>query len=155
MPAWSVHDCHTYNREGLWAKVAVAHNVYGICVDKSESDNANKEVDGPLGKVVVSKRRWGNAKSISVGDTLYMGDTVQKKVFKGLVVDQPLKGPFCPLNSLENSFICMVGLQSDEKLSRTAELVFKVEWEEVGDLTDVWYARLGTGRRVTVSPFTE
>ena len=155
MPTWSVHDCHTYLSNGIWAKVAVAHNIYGICIDKSASDDANEVVDGPLGKVVVSKIRWAKAKGISVGDTLYMGDTVQKKVFKGIVVDQPIKGPFCPLNSLENSFFCMTGLKSDAKLATTVELVFKVEWEEVGDLTEVWYARLGTGRRVTVSPFTE
>jgi len=153
MPTWSVHDCHTCNREGQWAKAAVANNVYGICVDQSESLNANKEVDGPFGKVLVSKIRWAKAKGISVGDTLYMGDTVQKKVFKGIVTSR--FGPFCPLNSLEQSFFCMTGLKTDEKLATTVELVYKIEWEEVDDLTDVWCNRLGTSRNVTVSPFVE
>jgi len=151
MPIWSVHDCHTYLRDGLWAKVAVAHGTYGICIDRSDSA-ANEEVDGPFGKVLVSKRRWAAAKDISPGDTLYLGDTVAKKVYKGIVTSR--FGPFCPLDSLEQSFFCMTGLKSDEKLATTVELVFKVDWEEVADLTPEWYDRLGTGRRVTVSPFT-
>jgi hypothetical protein len=153
MPIWSVHDCHTYLPSGLWAKVAVENGTYGICVDRSDSLTANEEVDGLHGKVLVSKRRWAAAKDISQGDTLYLGDTVAKKVYRGLVTAPPV-GPFCPLDSLEQSFFCMTGLKSDEKLATTVELVYKVHWEEVGDLTPEWYDRLGTGRRVTVSPFT-
>lgn len=156
---WSVHDCHTHCKKGIWAREAVANGNYGICVgpSKDSKETTNEKILGPLGEVTVSKRRWKNAKGISVGDTLFMGDTYAKKVLKGTVTAQPVAGPFCPLESPTNSFI---GTLSDRKvgdetwLAREVEVVFKVDWAEVGPLTEEWYNYLGTGRLVTVSPLT-
>lgn len=157
--AWSVHDCHTHLKgkdKGIWARVAVANGTYGICVgpSKDSKETANEKVIGEHGEVIVSKRRWANAKGISVGDTLFMGDTHIKKVFKGTVAAQPVAGPFCPLGHVEDSFIASLGPVTDERLAREVEFVFKVSWEEVGPLTEEWYSYLGTGRIVTVSPLT-
>ena len=159
---WSVHDCHTHLKgksKGIWAREAVANGSYGICVgpSKDSKEATNEKILGPLGEVTVSKRRWKNAKGISVGDTLFMGDTHIKKVFKGTVTAQPVNGPFCAQESLTNSFIANL---SDRKagdeafLAREVEIVFKVDWTEVGPLTEEWYNYLGTGRLVTVSPLT-
>ena len=159
---WSVHDCHTHLKgksKGIWAREAVANGSYGICVgpSKDSKETTNEKILGPLGEVTVSKRRWKNAKGISVGDTLFMGDTHAKKVLKGTVTAQPVNGPFCPQESLTNSFIANL---SDRKagdeasLAREVEIVFKVDWTEVGPLTDEWKDYLGTKRIVTVSPLT-
>jgi hypothetical protein len=156
---WSVHDCHTHLKgkdKGLWARVAVANGTYGICVGitNDSKESANEKMVGPLGEVTVSKRRWNNAKGISVGDYLFMGDTHIKKVFKGTVTAQPVEGPFCPLGHVEDSFIASLGAVTDERLAREVEVVFKVDWTEVGPLNEDWYKYLDTGRRVTVSPLT-
>lgn len=159
---WSVHDCHTHLKgksKGIWAREAVANGSYGICVgpSKDSKEATNEKILGPLGEVTVSKRRWKNAKGISVGDTLFMGDTHAKKVLKGTVTAQPVNGPFCPQESLTNSFIANL---SDRKggdeasLAREVEIVFKVDWTEVGPLTEEWKDYLGTKRIVTVSPLT-
>lgn len=159
---WSVHDCHTHLKgksKGIWAREAVANGTYGICVGPTpgSKDSANEKILGPLGEVTISKRRWKNAKGISVGDMLFMGDTHAKKVFKGVVTAQPVNGPFCPQESLTNSFIANL---SDRKagdeaaLAREVEVAFTVGWNEVGPLTEEWYKYLGTGRLVTVSPLT-
>jgi hypothetical protein len=149
---WAVHDCHTHVKKGIWAAGAVAKGNYGVCVgpSKDSKDTANMKVAGPLGEVVVSKRRWNDAKSISVGDTLFMGDTYTKKVFKGLVTAQPVAGPFCSAEAKEESFICTLGPQTDERLKAEVEVVFKVNWTEVAPLTDEWKKHLGTERRMTV-----
>lgn len=152
---WSVHDCHSHlKKNGIWAAGAVTNGNYGICVGPSEDskDSSNTKVEGPKGEVIVSKRRWNDAKGISVGDTLFMGDTHLKKVFKGLVTEQPVKGPFCSLASKENSFLCALEPQTEERLRREVEIVFKVIWEEVAPLTDEWKDYLGTARRLTVMP---
>jgi hypothetical protein len=159
---WSVHDCHTHCKgksKGIWAREAVANGTYGICVgpSKDSKETTNEKILGPLGEVIVSKRRWKNAKDISLGDTLFMGDTHIKKVFKGTVTAQPVNGPFCPQESLTNSFI---GNLSDRKvgdealLAREVEIVFKVDWAEVAPLTEEWKDYLGTARRETVSSLT-
>lgn len=152
---WSVHDCHSHlKKKGIWAAGAVANGNYGVCVgpSKDSKESSNMKVEGPKGEVLVSKRRWKDAKDISVGDTLFMGDTHLKKVFKGLVTEQPVKGPFCSATSKENSFLCALEPQTEERLRSEIEIVFKVIWEEVGPLTDEWKAYLGTERRLTVMP---
>jgi hypothetical protein len=156
---WSVHDCHTHlkgKNKGIWARVAVANGTYGVCVGitKDSKETTNEKILGPLGEVTVSKRRWNNAKGISVGDYLFMGDTHIKKVFKGTVTAQPVTGPFCPLGNVEDSFIASLGAVTDERLAREVEVVFKVDWTEIGPLNEDWYKYLGTGRLVTVSPLT-
>jgi len=159
---WSVHDCHTHLKgksKGIWAREAVANGTYGICVgpSKDSKEATNEKILGPLGEVTVSKRRWKNAKGISVGDYLFMGDTHIKKVFKGTVTAQPVNGPFCPQESLTNSFIANLSdrkVGDEASLAREVEIAFKVDWIEVGSLTEEWYNYLGTGRLVTVSPLT-
>ena len=154
---WSVHDCHTHVKKGIWAAGAVANGNYGVCVgpSKDSKETSTTKVAGPLGEVVVSKRRWNDAKGISVGDTLFMGDTYAKKVFKGLVTAQPVTGPFCSASAKENSFICTLGPQTDERLCSEVEVVFKVNWTEVAPLTDEWKKHLGTERRLTVMPIKD
>jgi hypothetical protein len=152
---WSVHDCHTYHKKGEWVATAIADGQYGIGVAPTfgSKDSANEKVMGPLGEVMVSKRRWAAAKNISVGDCLFMGDTHGKKVFKGLVTGQPVAGPFCPLASADNSFRIKFApgrLNFDQEV----EVSFNVSWTEVGSLTDEWKDYLGTKRLVTVSPLT-
>ena len=153
---WSVHDCHTHCKKGTWAASAVANSNYGVCIgpSKDSKENTNEKIIGPLGEITVSKRRWKNAKGISVGDTLFMGDTYTKKVFKGLVTAQPVAGPFCSQASKDNSFLCSLGVTDDERLAREVEVSFKVVWTEVGPLTEEWCSYLGTSRRETVSSLT-
>lgn len=156
---WSVHDCHTYHKKGEWVATAIADGEYGIGIaptvgKKPSKDSANEKIMGPLGEVVVSKKRWAAAKGISVGDTLFMGDTHGKKVYKGLVTAQPVAGPFCPLASADNSFRLKFGAGPSGCYDDEVEVSFKVDWVEVGSLTKEWYDYLGTGRLVTVSPLT-
>jgi hypothetical protein len=73
---------------------------------------------------------------ISVGDILYTHNT--KKVFRGVVTGQPIKGPFCPIRSLENSFVACLGPVSDDQLRSEVEVVFKVDWKEHADLDEKW-----------------
>jgi hypothetical protein len=157
---WSVHDCHTHcvgKDKGLWARGAVANGSYGVCVGPTPKvkDTANMKINGPLGEVTVSKRRWNNAKGIAIGDTLYMGDTVLHKVFQGKVVAQPINGPFTSVSAKEESFLFSLNSARDqEKMAREIELVFKVEWAEIAELNETWEAYLGTSRRISVSPLT-
>jgi hypothetical protein len=150
---WSVHDCHTYHKKGEWVATAITDGQYGIGIAPTfgSKDSSNEKIMGPLGEVTVSKRRWAAAKSISVGDTLFMGDTYRKKVYKGLVTAQPVAGPFCPLSSPDNSFrmkFAPLRLSFEQEV----EVSFKVDWTEVSPLTDEWKDYLGTKRLVTVSP---
>ena len=153
--AWSVHDCHTYHKKGEWVATAIADGQYGIGVAPTvgSKDSSNEKVMGPLGEVMVSKRRWAAAKGISVGDTLFMGDTRGKKVFKGLVTGQPVAGPFRPLAAADNSFR-MKFAPHRLHFEQEVEVCFNVDWTEVGPLTDEWKDYLGTKRIVTVSPLT-
>ena len=154
---WSVHDCHTHctgKDVGLWARSAVTNGSYGICItpSKDSKDTANMKINGPLGEVNVSKRRWNNAKDITVGDTLYMGDYRIGKVFKGKVVAQPINGPFSTTNT-DASFLVSLNLTRVIDPNEV-EIVFKVEWNEVASLNDDWKNYLGSRRRITVSPLT-
>ena len=153
---WSVHDCHTYHKKGEWVATAIADGQYGIGVAPTfgSKDSSNEKIMGPLGEVIVSKLRWKHAKDISVGDTLFMGATHAKKVYKGLVTAQPVAGPFCPLSSSDNSFRIKFGAGPSGCYDNEVELTFNVSWEEVGPLTDEWKNYLGTKRRTTVSALT-
>jgi hypothetical protein len=155
--SWSVHDCHTYHKKGEWVATAIADGQYGIGVAPTfgSKDSSNEKVMGPLGEVTVSKLRWKHAKDISVGDTLFMGDTHGKKVYKGLVTGQPVAGPFCPLSSSDNSFRLKFGAGPSGCYDNEVELTFNVSWEQVGSLTDEWKDYLGTKRRLTVSPLKD
>jgi hypothetical protein len=158
---YSVHDCHTHlsrSKAGAWAEAAISNGMYGVCIGPSRNskENSNMTMRGPRGYVSVSKARWNHAKNIRVGDTLFLGDTHIGKVFKGVVTAQPVYGAFCPLGSTEESFFAKVRRPqtkplTEADLAREVELVFKVDWQCVGELTEEWKGYLGTSRRVTVS----
>ena len=158
---YSVHDCHTHlsrSNAGAWAEAAISNGMYGICIGPSRNskETSSMTMRGPRGYVAVSKARWNNAKNIRVGDTLFLGDTHLNKVFKGIVTAQPVYGAFCPLGSMEDSFFAKVRRPQTKPLTeadlrREVELVFNVDWQCVGELTEEWKGYLGTSRRVTVS----
>jgi hypothetical protein len=118
------------------AKVAVANGSYGISIGRASSDTEN--VLGPLGYCVVDKGRWDVAKEISIGDILYMIDSTDEIVYRGIVVAQPVAGPFCPIRSLENSFIACLGLVDERELHSQVELVFKVDWKVYAQFDKQW-----------------
>lgn len=147
-----VFDEDLYNQEGdikssakLWyvpdfneltVDVAVTNGTYGISIG-SES-GSTEEVRGPLGLCLVDKEAWAVAKGISVGDILFMVNHTTGKVLRGMVTDQPIKGPFCPMRSLENSFVACLGMFADVDLKKEVELVFKVDWTEHHDVDEYW-----------------
>jgi hypothetical protein len=114
--------------------VAVATGSYGMSI--GYCGFMSKDVLGPLGYCRVCEIDWIFVKDISVGQVLYTHNT--KKVFRGVITAQPIKGPFCPIRSLENSFIACLGLVSDDQLRSEVEIVFKVEWKEHADLDEKW-----------------
>lgn len=157
---WSGHDYHSHlsrSNAGAWADAAIKTGMYGVCVGPSRNskDTSNMTVRGPHGDVSVSKGRWNQGGiNICVGDTIFLGDTYKNKVFKGIVTARPVDGPFCPLESMEESFFVKVKHErplTEADLAREVELVFKVDWQCVGELTEEWKGYLGTSRRVTVS----
>lgn len=114
---------------GHLAKVAFKSGSYGISIGRSSHSASTEDVRGPLGYCVVDKERWDVAKEISVGDIFYMVDSTDKIVYRGILTAQPVGGPFCPIRSLENSFVACLGLVSDSQLRSEVELVFKVDWK--------------------------
>ena len=111
------------------AKVAVNTSSYGISIGRSSPSGPTVQVLGPLGYCLVDQNQWNVVKEISVGDIFYMVDSTDKIVYRGIVTAQPVGGPFCPIRSLENSFVACLGLVSDRELRSEVELVFKVDWK--------------------------
>ena len=91
---WGVSDCHAYCKSGAWAAEAVKSNTYGVCVaKKSDSVSANIPITLRSGEVaLVSKRCYNDAMKVAVGDTFYLADTKDKKVYRGTVVGQTIQG---------------------------------------------------------------
>ena len=112
---------------GRLAKVAVNTSSYGISIGRGSGPT--EEVLGPLGYCLVDKGLWDVVKEISIGDIFYMADTTDDIVYRGVVTAQPVGGPFCPIRSLENSFVACLGLVSDTQLRSEVEIVFKVDWK--------------------------
>jgi len=167
--SWSVHDSHTWDPSGTWAKTYVSKGLYGCGIHPTmtkdgaeKSPGANMDVESPLGGTCrVSKIKWADAKLISVGDTLYLGDTVGNKVFKGRVLEQPIPGPFSSQRCLEKSWFNALCLAPTPRRHRPAgvgprhtdvELCFKVSWEEIGPLSTEWRSCLSTSLRRTILP---
>ena len=126
----------------LFVDVALSNGTYGISIGSysifmHDTLGPSEEVRGPLGYCRVDKASWTEAKDIRVGDFLYMMNEKAGKVFRGIVTNQPIKGPFCSIRSLENSFVACLGMFADVDLRREVEIVFKVDWEEHCDLK-VW-----------------
>jgi len=119
---------------GHRADVAVATGSYGMSI--GYCGYMSKDVLGPLGYCRVSWYDWLFVKGIFVGNMLYTHNT--KKVFRGVITGQPIKGPFCPIRSLENSFVACLGPVSDEQLKKEVEVVFKVDWKEHAELDEKW-----------------
>jgi hypothetical protein len=132
--AWSVPGTDENGVPGHRADVAVATSRYGMSI--GYCGFMSKNVLGPLGYCRVSEIDWLFSKDISVGKILYTHNT--KKVFRGVVTGQPIKGPFCPIRSLENSFIACLGLVSDDQLRSEVEVVFKVDWKGHAELDQKW-----------------
>jgi hypothetical protein len=124
---WSVPGVHLAN-------VAVNTNSYGISVRRQASQT--EEVLGPLGYCVVDQKLWNTVKDISVGDVFYMTD--KEKVYRGIVTAQPVAGPFCPIRSMNNSFVACLGLVSDHELRSEVEVVFKVDWNIYANYDQEW-----------------
>lgn len=120
---------------GHLADVAVHTGSYGFSI--GGQDDVKEIVLGPLGYCRVSKVGWASVKDISVGDILYTHNT--KKVFRGVITSQPIKGPFCSIRSLENSFTACIGLVPDDQLRNEIEVVFKVDWAEEDDYDEYWH----------------
>lgn len=132
--AYCVPGSDKNGEPGHRADVAVATSSYGMSI--GYCGYMSKDVLGPLGYCRVSEIDWLFVKDISVGNILYTHNT--KKVFRGVVTGQPIKGPFCPIRSLENSFIASLGLVSDDQLRSEVEVVFKVDWKEHAELDEKW-----------------
>ena len=133
---WSVPG--NDNIDGRIANVAINTNSYGISIKRQ--DDIAEQILGPLGYCVVDKQKWDVAKEISVGDIFYMTDN--DIVYRGIVTEQPVAGPFCPIRSLHNSFIACLGLVSDLELRSEVELVFKVDWKVYAQFDNEWAAFL-------------
>jgi len=130
---WAVSGIHELYGD-VMAKTALNNGTFGFAITGHNSETM--VVRGPLGPCLVSKEGWEKSALVYVGDTLYMEhDGV---VYKGRITDQPIKGPFCSLRSLENSFFACLGVHSDEQLGREVEIVFKVDWKRCGDMNDDW-----------------
>lgn len=129
--------------EGHLADVAVHTGSYGISIGCQ--DWTAKAVLGPLGYCRVCSIAWLSVKDISVGDILYMHNT--KKVFRGVITDQPIKGPFCSIRSLENSFAACLSLVPDDQLRSEIEVVFKVDWKEYDEYDQDWHDFLQFGEK--------
>lgn len=137
--AWSVPGTDENGVPGHLADVAVGTSRYGISLSPiGPNDQFTEDVLGPLGycRVSIWKNLFKDLFFISVGHILYTHNT--KKVFRGVVTGQPIKGPFCPIRSLENSFIACLGLVSDDQLRSEVEVVFKVDWKEHAELDEKW-----------------
>jgi hypothetical protein len=132
--AWSVPGTNENGEPGHRADVAVATSRYGMSI--GDCGFMSKDVLGPLGYCRVFEIDWIFVKDISVGQILYTHNT--KKVFRGVITGQPIKGPFCPIRSLENSFVACLGLVSDDQLRSEVEVVFKVDWKEHAELDEKW-----------------
>ena len=133
--------------DGHLSKVAVTSGSYGISIGRQAglaeqvlaspgprvqvlaSPGPRVQVLGPLGYCLVDQNQWNVVKEISVGDIFYMVDSTDKIVYRGILTAQPVGGPFCPIRSLENSFVACLGLVSDRELRSEVELVFKVDWK--------------------------
>lgn len=146
---WGVSDCHSYFRHsGAWAQEATESGSYGICITPTKGSRATLPVrlyDGR--EAQVSSGRYEVAKTISVGDTLYMGDKKRQTVFKGIVTGQSVQGLFRSADPSINSFRRRVGercvamgkLSSNvNPLEDEVEIMWEVRWETVGPLTEEW-----------------
>jgi len=130
---WVVSGGHEFHGDRM-VKTALNNGTFGFAITARNSETM--VVRGPLGPCLVGKKGWELGSQVRVGDTLYMEhDDV---VYKGRITDQPIKGPFCTLRSLENSFFACLGVHSDEQLGREVEIVFKVDWKRCGDMNDDW-----------------
>ena len=149
---WSVpgNDEKGWFDNGHLAKVAVTTASYGVSIGPRTSlapsalglQEPTEDVRGPLGYCVVDKEKWSVAKDISVGDVFYMVDSTDHKVYRGTVTAQPVAGPFCPIRSLENSFVACLGLFSEVELRSEVQLVFKVDWKVHAHFDNEWAAFL-------------
>ena len=123
----------------LFVDVALSNGTYGISIGSysifmNDKLGASEEVRGPLGYCLVDKEGWTEAKDMAVGDVLYMMNHKTGKALRGIITGQPVKGPFCSMRSLENSFVACLGMFADVDLRREVEIVFKVDWTEHSDL---------------------
>ena len=163
---WRVSDCHSYCPAGDWAQEALKSGSYGICVTPSHGtlERSSTAVQSGSGEsLIVSKKRWNDAKDIKVGDILYMADTVRGEVLKGVVTAEAAPGPFKTL-SRNSSFRRRVGerLAANKRslpagshtLLEEVELEWSVTWTVVSPLTESWRAYLHTSKRTTVIPLT-
>jgi len=116
------------------AKTALNNGTLGF--DISARDSETMVVRGPLGPCLVSKKVWELASLVCVGDTVYMED--DGVVYKGRITGQPIKGPFCPIRSLENSFFACLGTHTDKQLGKEVEIVFTVDWKRHAEMNDEW-----------------
>ena len=131
---WNVPGTDENGEPGHIADVAVGTSSYGFSI--GYQDGVKEMVLGPLGYCSVSKVGWASVKDISVGDILYIHNT--KKVFRGVITNQPIKGPFCSIRSLENSVTaCLCHVPADQ-LRTEVEVVFKVDWAEEDDYDECW-----------------
>ena len=150
-PAWSVPGTYENGVPGHLADVAVGTRSYGFSIGRmGANDPFTNDVLGPLGYCRVSPCKFCLESLISVGDILYTHNT--KKVFRGVITDQPIKGPFCSIRSLENSFTACLGVVSDEQLRTEVEIVFKVDWTEEDDYDEYWENYLQDGKHISSLP---
>ena len=130
---WVVSGIHELYGDVL-AKTALNNGTFGFSVTAQDSETM--VVRGPLGPCLVSKEGWELGALVYVGDTLYMEH--DWAVYKGRITGQPIKGPFCSLRSLENSFFACLGNHTDKQLGKEVEIVFTVDWKRCADMNDDW-----------------
>ena len=162
---WRVSDCHSHCPAGDWVQEALKSGSYGICVTPSYGtlERSSTAVQSGSGEsLIVSKKRWNDAKDIKVSDILYMADTVRGEVLKGVVTAEAAPGPFKTL-SRNSSFRRRVGerlaankrsLLDSHNLREEVELEWSVTWTVVSPLTESWRAYLRPSVRKTVIPLT-
>lgn len=161
---WRVSDCHSHRPSGAWPLEATESGTYGIGVHPSENPSCNMPITLRNGKqALVSKKRYNEAKEISVGDTLYMGDKKRGIVFKGLVTGQSVKGLFLASDPSVNSFrrrvaerVKAAGLSAstEQPAESDVEIMWEVDWTPVGALTPEWKKYLHFSERRTVVPLS-
>lgn len=148
--AFRVSDAHTLTPHGEHAKFCVENSVYAVYL--TGKNHTLKCDDGR--EFSVSKSRWNQTKEIQEGDLLFMGDTVNKKVYKGKVLKRytPYKVRDSHWSVRREVNKRMKGKSLHEvAVEEEVEFLFKVDWKEVEDVGGIW-EKLATSRRITAFP---
>ena len=144
---WSVSDCRSHCKTGMWALTATEDGCYGI--GASPSDDPKSIIQATLlsGETAnVSKVCYTLAMKVKKGDTFFMADKFRGRIFQGRVLEDPI-GPF-RTSSVPNSFkdrVCdrenKIGKPNTPRMTRDQGIQVsfpKVSWKDIGPVTPEW-----------------